>query len=148
MRVIAHLFARLHRDQRGSVLLFVIGFLPVAIGAAAFVIDVANGAERYESFAQTLKYLEDRRLLDKMPEAWHTVLTGFVLPLRHYEQGAQLLLTNANRFAYGTTLTQAMGFAGFDRIGNAQQLSLIGLALAGGAALAGRVVELQARFNF
>jgi len=45
MRVIAHLFARLHRDQRGSVLLFVIGFLPVAIGAAAFVIDVANGAE-------------------------------------------------------------------------------------------------------
>ena len=45
MRVIAHLFARLHRDQRGSVLLFVIGFLPVAFGAAAFVIDVANGAE-------------------------------------------------------------------------------------------------------
>jgi hypothetical protein len=45
MRVIAHLFARLHRDQRGSVLLFVIGFLPVAFGVAAFVIDVANGAE-------------------------------------------------------------------------------------------------------
>jgi phenol/toluene 2-monooxygenase (NADH) P1/A1 len=95
---------------------------------------VANAAERYESFAQTLKYIEDRRLLDKMPEAWHTVLTGFVLPLRHYEQGAQLLLTNANRFGYGTTLTQAAGFAAFDRIGNAQMLSLIGLALAGGAA--------------
>ena len=95
---------------------------------------VANAAERYESFAQTLKYIEDRRLLDKLPEAWHTVLTAFVLPLRHYEQGAQLLLTNANRFGYGTTVTQAAGFAAFDRIGNAQQLSLIGLALAGGAA--------------
>ena len=28
---------------------------------------VANAAERYESFAQTLKYIEDRRLLDKLP---------------------------------------------------------------------------------
>jgi phenol hydroxylase P1 protein len=95
---------------------------------------VANAADRYESFAQTLKYIEDRRLLDKLPEAWHTVLTGFVLPLRHYEQGAQMISTNANRFGYGTTLTQAACFASFDRIGNAQVLSLIGLALAGGAA--------------
>jgi Putative Flp pilus-assembly TadE/G-like len=45
MRVIAHVLARLHRDQRGSVLLFVIGFLPIAFAAAALVIDVANGAE-------------------------------------------------------------------------------------------------------
>lgn len=95
---------------------------------------VANAAARYESFAQTLKYIEDRRLLDKLPESWHTVLTGFVLPLRHYEQGGQLLCANANRLGYGTTVTQAAGFAGFDRIGNAQVLSLIGLAMAGGAA--------------
>jgi Flp pilus assembly protein TadG len=45
MRVIAHFFERLHRDQRGSVLLFVIGFVPIAFAVAAFVIDVANGAE-------------------------------------------------------------------------------------------------------
>jgi phenol hydroxylase P1 protein len=95
---------------------------------------VASAAARYESFGQTLKYIEDRRLLDKLPENWHTVLTGFVLPLRHYEQGAQLITTNVNRFAYGTTITQAACFASFDRIGNAQVLSLIGLALAGGAA--------------
>ncbi|GEL18832.1 phenol 2-monooxygenase [Pseudonocardia asaccharolytica] len=95
---------------------------------------VANAADRHESFAQTLKYIEDRRLLDKLPENWHTVLTGFVLPLRHYEQGAQLISTNASRFGYGTTVTQAACFASFDRIGNAQLLSLIGLALASGAA--------------
>ena len=35
MRVIAHVFARLHRDERGSVLLFVIGFLPIAFAVAA-----------------------------------------------------------------------------------------------------------------
>ena len=45
MRVIAHLFARLHREERGSVLLFVIGFVPVAFAVAAFVIDVGNGGE-------------------------------------------------------------------------------------------------------
>ena len=43
--VITHVFDRLHRDQRGSVLVFVIGFLPVAVAVGAFVIDVANGFE-------------------------------------------------------------------------------------------------------
>jgi phenol hydroxylase P1 protein len=93
---------------------------------------VANAAQRYESFAQTLKYIEDRRLLDKLPENWHTVLTGFLLPLRHFESGAQLININVSRFAFGTTVEQAALFAGFDRIGNAQLLSLVGLAVAGG----------------
>jgi phenol/toluene 2-monooxygenase (NADH) P1/A1 len=57
-----------------------------------------------------------------------------VLPLRHYESGAQLISINASRFAYGTTVEQPACFAAFDRIGNAQLLSLVGLALAGGAA--------------
>jgi len=43
--VITHVLDRLHRDQRGSVLVFVIGFLPVALAVGAFVIDVANGFE-------------------------------------------------------------------------------------------------------
>lgn len=95
---------------------------------------VANAAARYEAFGQTLTYIEDRRLLDKLPENWQTVLTGFLLPLRHYEQGAQMICSNASRFAYGTTIAQPAAFASLDRIGNAQHLSLIGLALAGGAA--------------
>jgi hypothetical protein len=33
---------RLHDDQRGSVIIFFVGFLPVAFGIAAFVIDSAN----------------------------------------------------------------------------------------------------------
>lgn len=94
---------------------------------------VASAARRYESFAQTLKYIEDRRLLDKLPENWHVVMIGFVLPLRHFESGAQLIDLNGCRFAYGTTVSQPACFAGFDRIGNAQLLSLVGLALAGGA---------------
>lgn len=95
---------------------------------------VADAAARYESFAQTLAYIEQRRLLDKLPDAWHVVLRDYLLPLRHYESGAQLVCINACRFAYGTTIEQAASFAAFDRIGNAQQLSLVGLALASGAA--------------
>src|ERR1022692_884291 len=95
---------------------------------------VSNAAGRFESFAQTLKYVEDRRLLDKMPENWHVLLTGSVLPLRHFESGAQLISSNASRFAWGTTVAQPAAFAAFDRVGNAQLLSLIGLAMAGGAA--------------
>jgi phenol hydroxylase P1 protein len=94
---------------------------------------VANAADRHDSFGKTLKYIEDRRLLDKLPDGWQIALTGFVLPLRHYESGAQLISLNASRFAWGTTVEQPIGFASFDRIGNAQQLSLIGLAMAGGA---------------
>ncbi|MGD9527419.1 phenol 2-monooxygenase [Pseudonocardia sp.] len=95
---------------------------------------VADAAARHESFGQTLKYIEDRRLLDKLPENWQTVLNGFLVPLRHYESGAQLICINAGRFAYGTTVEQPASFASFDRIGNAQQLSLVGLSLSGGAA--------------
>jgi len=39
------LLRRLHRDQRGGVLVFVVGFIPVAIAVGAFVIDMGNGFE-------------------------------------------------------------------------------------------------------
>lgn len=93
---------------------------------------VANATERYESFGQTLKYIEDRRLLDRLPENWQIACTGFVVPLRHYESAAQLISSNAARFAYGTTVAQPAAFASMDRIGNAQLFSLIGLAMDGG----------------
>ena len=94
---------------------------------------VAAAAARHESFAQTLKYIEDRRLLDKLPDSFQITLRGFVIPLRHYESGAQLIALNGSRFAWGTTVEQPIAFAAMDRMGNAQQLSLVGLAMAGGA---------------
>jgi phenol/toluene 2-monooxygenase (NADH) P1/A1 len=94
---------------------------------------VAAAAARHESFGQTLKYIEDRRLLDKLPDGWQIALRAFVIPLRHYESGAQLIALNGSRFAWGTTVEQPIAFSAMDRIGNAQQLSLIGLAMAGGA---------------
>ena len=46
-----------------------------------------------------------------------------VVPLRHYESGAQMISCDVTRFGFGTTITQCAGFAAFDRIGNAQAIS-------------------------
>lgn len=93
---------------------------------------VANRAEDYESFGRTLKYAEDRNLLAGLPENWLALVTSAFLPLRHYEAGAELIFINGARFAWGTTLAQAMAFSAFDRIGNAQLHSMIGLAVGSG----------------
>ena len=93
---------------------------------------VTARSQLHESFGKTLDYLESHNLLARLPEAWQQLLTGLVLPLRHYESGGQMISSNACRFAYGTTIAQCAGYAAFDRVGNAQILSRIGLALGGG----------------
>ena len=74
-------------------------------------------------------------MLDKLPEDWHAVLTAFVLPLRHYESGraADRPQRTPVRLRHDRHRRRPAS-PRFDRIGNAQLLSLIGLALAGGAA--------------
>lgn len=94
---------------------------------------VSSRASHYEAFGKTLKYIEDRRMFERLPENWHLMLVHAITPLRHYEAGAQLISINACRFAWGTTISQAAGYAAMDRIGNAQLLSMIGLAMGGGA---------------
>lgn len=90
---------------------------------------VVNRASLHEAFGRNLSYVVDRDLLTKMPQAWQDLVTKTVLPLRYYESGAQLLNVEGGRFAYGTTLEQVFTYASFDRIGNAQILSRIGIAL-------------------
>lgn len=95
---------------------------------------VTNRAALHDQFGKTLEYLEQRELLSRMPEAWRAILASVVLPLRHYESGAQLITVTGARFAYGTSLEQCCTFAAFDRIGNAQMLSRVGIALGAGTA--------------
>ena len=92
---------------------------------------VSNRAALHEAFGKTLDYVADRHLLDTMPEDWRRVVAEVLLPLRYYESGAQLLLVNGGRFAYGTTIEQCLSYAAFDRIGNAQLISRIGIAFGG-----------------
>jgi phenol/toluene 2-monooxygenase (NADH) P1/A1 len=94
---------------------------------------VTNRAALHEEFGKTLSYLEKRDLLAKLPAQWRAVLASVVVPLRHYESGAQLVTVAGARFAYGTSLEQCCTFAAFDRIGNAQMLSRVGIAMSSGA---------------
>ncbi|MCF7550853.1 phenol 2-monooxygenase [Pseudonocardia sp. WMMC193] len=93
---------------------------------------VTARAEHYDAFAKTLAYVEQRGLLGALGEGWQALLVEVVLPLRHYESAAQLISSNGCRFAWGTSISQPVGLAAMDRIGNAQLLSTVGLALSGG----------------
>jgi phenol hydroxylase P1 protein len=92
---------------------------------------VSNRAALHDAFGKTLDYVVDRELLAKLPDDWRALIGEILLPLRYYESGAQLLLVNGARFAYGTTVEQCLSFAAFDRIGNAQLISRIGIAFGG-----------------
>lgn len=93
---------------------------------------VTNRAAMHDEFGKTLGYLEQRDLLVTLPAGWRAVLASVVIPLRHFESGAQLVTVAGARFAYGTSLEQCCTFAAFDRVGNAQMLSRVGIAMGGG----------------
>jgi phenol hydroxylase P1 protein len=95
---------------------------------------VTARAALHDAFGKTLDYIGQRELLGRMPAPWQELLATQVIPLRHYESGAQLLSVNGARFAYGTTIEQCLTYAAFDRIGNAQMLTRVGISLAGGSA--------------
>lgn len=95
---------------------------------------VAARSDFYEGFGKDLKYIEERDLFSRLPENWRGMVVNAIIPLRHYEGGAQMISSNAARFAWGSSIAQPMAFAGMDRLGNAQMLSMIGLAMAGGSA--------------
>lgn len=90
---------------------------------------VVNRAALHDAFGRNLSYVVDRGLLKAMPQAWQDMIAMTVLPLRYFESGAQLISVAGSRYAYGTTVEQCLTYAAFDRIGNAQLLSRIGIAL-------------------
>ncbi|MGG5258253.1 hypothetical protein [Phycicoccus avicenniae] len=95
---------------------------------------VTSRAAMADAVAATLDYLDKRDLLSRLPEAWSSVMGELLVPLRHYESGAQMVSCDIARFGFGTTITQCAAYAAFDRIGNAQALSRVGIALGGGTA--------------
>jgi len=93
---------------------------------------VTSRAAMHDEFGKSLGYLEDRNLLARLPEGWRAVLGSVIVPLRHLESGAQLVSVAGARFAHGTSIEQCCTYAAFDRIGNAQMLSRVGIAVGTG----------------
>ncbi|SDB80490.1 Phenol hydroxylase P1 protein [Raineyella antarctica] len=90
---------------------------------------VTNRAAMHDAFGKTLDYVTNHGLLERTPADWQQLIAEVIIPLRHYESGAQMLYSNACRFSYGATIAQCCGYESFDRIGNAQLISRVGIAL-------------------
>jgi phenol hydroxylase P1 protein len=93
---------------------------------------VQSRAAMNEAFVKSLDYVEARELMQKLPGGWDAVVGDILVPLRHWEAGAELVHIEGSRWAWGTTIDQCCTFAAFDRIGNAQNLSRIGIVYAEG----------------
>ncbi len=88
---------------------------------------VQSRAATNDAFVRTVDYVESKNLLQKLPAGWDAVVGELLVPLRHWEAGAELVSVEGSRWAYGTTIDQCCLFASFDRIGNAQNLSRVGI---------------------
>ncbi|HEU0203691.1 MAG TPA: aromatic/alkene monooxygenase hydroxylase subunit beta [Burkholderiaceae bacterium] len=94
-------------------------------------------ARQQEGADRQFEFVEKRELLAQLDPALRQALTQVLVPLRHYEWGANMNNGYCCAYGYGTAITQACKFAAMDRLGTAQALSRIGLLLDGnqGAAL-------------
>ncbi|MBI1349903.1 MAG: phenol 2-monooxygenase [Actinomycetales bacterium] len=88
---------------------------------------VQSRAAMGEAFAKSIDYVESRGLMQKLPGGWDGIVGEILIPLRHWEAGAELVHIEGSRWAWGTTIDQCCTFAAFDRIGNAQSISRIGI---------------------
>ena len=75
--------------------------------------------------------VDDRDLVGRIAPEWLATVQNYLVPLRHYEWGANLNSLRVTDYGYGTRITSATAFAAADRLGMAQILTRIGLVLGG-----------------
>ncbi|PWR17948.1 aromatic/alkene monooxygenase hydroxylase subunit beta [Zavarzinia compransoris] len=85
-----------------------------------------------EAAEKAFAYAERRGHLNGLAEGWARLVHHYLLPLRHYEWGANMNNCNITDIGFGSTITEATMFATMDRLGIAQVISRIGLLLDGG----------------
>lgn len=90
---------------------------------------VTARAKQQEVAEQNFVFIEKRNMLDEMPDDIKNLILNFVLPLRHYEWGANMNNLQLVSEGYGAALTSAFMFHAEDRLGNAQYITRIGLLL-------------------
>ncbi|EIJ36689.1 aromatic/alkene monooxygenase hydroxylase subunit beta [Thiothrix nivea] len=92
---------------------------------------VTARAKQQESMDNNFELIEKNNLLASVPAAVQDQVRQVLIPLRHYEYGANMNNQDICHRGYGTTITSAASFNGFDRIGMAQYLSRIALLMDG-----------------
>ncbi len=88
-------------------------------------------ARQQEVQESNFEFVDRRRMLRDAAEADRARLTRLLVPLRHYEWGANMNNCTVVAYGYGAAITQAAQFHTMDRLGLAQYLTRIGLLLDG-----------------
>lgn len=88
-------------------------------------------AKQQEAVDRQIEFAEKRDLLRSLPEAAQRAIVFALVPLRHYEWGANTNLSLISAYGWGTAVTQAAIMGTMDRLGMAQHLSRIGLLVDG-----------------
>ncbi|TDU28523.1 phenol 2-monooxygenase P1 subunit [Panacagrimonas perspica] len=84
-------------------------------------------AKQQDALDRQLEFVEKRELLRVLPAAARQQLVKTLVPLRHYEFGANMNNSHMAGYGFGTIYTQAAMMNCMDRLGMAQHLSRIGL---------------------
>jgi phenol/toluene 2-monooxygenase (NADH) P1/A1 len=88
-------------------------------------------AKQQEGMEKSLEFADKRDLFGKLSKDARQDITNVLLPLRHFEWGANMNNSYCTAFGFGAAITQATMFATMDRLGIAQYISRIGLLLDG-----------------
>jgi len=86
-------------------------------------------AKQQEVAEQNFVFIEKRNLLSVMPEEIKEQILSSVLPLRHYEWGANMNNLQLVSESYGAAFASPAMFHAEDRLGNAQYITRIGLMI-------------------
>ena len=93
-------------------------------------------ARMIETVDRNFERVARRGLFDAIDPDWQDLVRFYLIPLRHVEWGANMNACNITDVGCGTTVTQPAIFAAMDRLGMAQIISRLGLALGGAETLA------------
>lgn len=88
-------------------------------------------AKQQEAVDRQMDFADKRGLLRELPDSARLAIVSALVPLRHYEWGANMNLCHVAAYGWGTAITQAAVMGTMDRLGMAQHLSRIGLLVDG-----------------
>jgi len=92
-------------------------------------------AKQQETADGAFEFAMEGGLADNMSPAARKMVLETLLPMRHVEWGANMNNTFISAYSYGTAINAACMYAAMDRLGIAQSISRIGLAVGGEEAL-------------
>ncbi len=90
---------------------------------------VGNRARLQETADQNFIFVEKHGTLSFMPAEVKQKILSFIVPLRHFEWGANMNNAQICTMGYGTAITAPAMFHAGDRLGIAQYITRIGLLL-------------------